>query len=555
MMRSPASFVIDSEVAGQKALLSFQARFTARSESATPSRTTYYDTFDWRLHRAGGSLASSPADGGLILTWQSRDDTLALRLRAGAVPSFEWDFPDGSFRDKLAKVIEMRRLLPVVTVQNEGSLLLLLDAREKTVVRVALQRGTAQAPDRVDEAKPLPILLRLLPLRGYDREYEAALRFVEVELALARVEKDELELALAAIDRAPGDYSSKLRLQIDPQMRADEAVKYIHRTLLATMQANQDGTRRDLDSEFLHDFRVAGRRTRSALRQIRGVYPPEVVDHFSEEFRWLGQTTGPTRDLDVYLLKMADYEASLPAHVVADLGRLVEYLRQRQRDEQCRMAHHLEGDRYRSLISSWKEFLEQPVPANTSLPNAKRPVREVASDRIWKAYRKVRSRGRAIGPQTPAAALHRLRIDCKKLRYLLEFFRSIYEAAEMDPLIKALKSLQDNLGDFNDYSVQNASLAEYAEQMIEIGNAPARTLMAMGRLAERLEAGQAAERQLFAERFRQFAGKGNHARFRRLFKATRGARELAAEALAGPKRAPADDPADAPSEASAERQE
>jgi CHAD domain-containing protein len=199
-------------------------------------------------------------------------------------------------------------------------------------------------------------------------------------------------------------------------------------------------------------------------------------------------------------------------------------------------------------VRSWKEFLEQPVPENTALPDAQRPAREVASERIWKAYRRVRSRGRAIEAQTPAPALHRLRIDCKKLRYLLEFFRSMYAAADMDRLIKALKKLQDNLGDFNDYVVQRESLGELAEQMVETGSAPARTLMAMGRLAERFEAGQAEERQRFAERFGQFASKGNHARFRRLFKATRGPRESVAETSAGPDTESAENPPGAPPE-------
>ena len=36
-------------------------------------------------------------------------------------------------------------------------------------------------------------------------------------------------------------------------------------TLFATMAANLEGTRADIDSEFLHDFRVAVRRTRSVL--------------------------------------------------------------------------------------------------------------------------------------------------------------------------------------------------------------------------------------------------------------------------------------------------
>jgi len=95
-----------------------------------------------------------------------------------------------------------------------------------------------------------------------------------------------------------------------------------------------------------------------------------------------------------------------------------------------------------------------------------------------------------------------------------------------------LKQLQDNLGDFNDYEIQQEKLGTFAEQMVERGTTPARTLMAMGRLIERLEAGQAEERQRFAERFGQFSAKKNHARFKRLFKTTRGTATVAPETAA-----------------------
>ena len=353
-------------------------------------------------------------------------------------------------------------------------------------------------------------------------------------MGLVRVEESELALALAAIDRAPGDYSSKLRLELDPAMRADEATRLIHRTLLATILANEEGTRDDIDSEFLHDFRVAVRRTRSALRQIKDVYPPEVVERFSGEFRWLGQITGPTRDLDVYLLKMADYETTLPSRVVDDLQPLAEFLRHQQRAEQSRLALSLVEERYRVLIGSWQEFLDEPISWETGLPNAQRPIREVASERIWKVYRRVRSKGRAIGTATPPEALHRLRIECKKLRYLLEFFRSLYDADQIEQMVGALKRLQDNLGDFNDYQVQRESLRSFADQMLESGATQAETLMAMGRLVERLETGQARERQRFDERFRQFAAKKNHARFNRLFRPARVDRKSPDEAESEP---------------------
>ena len=56
-------------------------------------------------------------------------------------------------------------------------------------------------------------------------------------------------------------------------------------------------------------------------------------------------------------------------------------------------------------------------------PNADRGAYGYACALIWKRYRKVCKLARSITPDTPDEIVHDLRIDCKKLRYLMEFFR------------------------------------------------------------------------------------------------------------------------------------
>jgi CHAD domain-containing protein len=141
----------------------------------------------------------------------------------------------------------------------------------------------------------------------------------------------------------------------------------------------------------------------------------------------------------------------------------------------------------------------------------------MASERIWRVYRRMVKRGRAIGDDSPAEALHDVRIRGKKLRYLLEFFQSLYPEQAIEGLVAELKRLQDNLGDLNDYRVHRGSLEGYALEMAEESSAPVRTHLAMGRLLDRLEAGQAAERNRFAKRFDRFASPANRKTFAQLF--------------------------------------
>jgi CHAD domain-containing protein len=177
----------------------------------------------------------------------------------------------------------------------------------------------------------------------------------------------------------------------------------------------------------------------------------------------------------------------------------------------------LDSERYRRLVEEWRAFLTEAPAGSLLAPNAERPVREVASERIWRVYRRMVKRGRAIADDTPAAALHDVRIRGKKLRYLLEFFRSLYPEEAIGQLVAELKRLQDNLGDFNDYQVQIRSLQGFAAEMAAEGSAPVRTQLAMGRLLAQLEAGQSAERKRFAKRFERFASRQNRRSFARLF--------------------------------------
>ena len=216
------------------------AALSVAVEEEPRRRITYFDTFDWRLHRAGGCLRWAAgrrrgplADRRPTLSWLSLDGMVRHRLPAEKVPPFVWDFLEGAFRQALAPVISMRRLLPVVELELGGRTFRILDNREKTVVRLRFEDGTASAPDGSAGGR-LPGLLRVLPVRGYDKALRRVVRHLESELGLERAEGPELERALAVIGRQADDYKSKVLIELDPAMPAAEAAKLIHRIPVRT---------------------------------------------------------------------------------------------------------------------------------------------------------------------------------------------------------------------------------------------------------------------------------------------------------------------------------
>ncbi|MDF1551523.1 MAG: CHAD domain-containing protein [Deferrisomatales bacterium] len=472
------------------------------------------DTFDWRLYRQG---TSAEAVGGAYprFLWHRRADGQVLGQVPGAPPRYARDLPPGSLRRQLEERIEMRVLLPLARVRSRIAGFVVRDKQGKIVLRLRVEENTLVG----ETERPLRPRLHLEPVKGYRKALERTRRTLLEPLALEPAGDDLLDEALAALQVTPAAASPKVRVSLQPELPAGEASRRILLPLLETMEANEAGTIADLDSEFLHDFRVAVRRTRSALGQLKGVIPPTLLERFQEEFGWLGTITTPTRDMDVYLLNFPEYQASLPKKRREALAALRKFLQRRQKREHRALARRLGGSRYRTLKRDWRAFLEAETGADPPA-NAHLPVLELARRRIWKVYRRVLREGAVLDANCPAEQFHELRKTCKKLRYLLEFFQSLFPGDDVATLVKALKIIQDNLGVHNDLDVQAAALTGFGQEMQQEGNAPVACLMAMGKLVEDLERRQVATRAEFSPLFARFSTGKTRTLFRELFAAT-----------------------------------
>ena len=499
-----------------KAIL--QARQQITAEPTRPVVKKFYDTFDWRIFNAGGCLWERIDGDKRQLFWE---DLQGKQPRLGQALDGEVGFADqlnpGPVRERIAPLSDIRRLLPIVQISSQVQTLRLLNEDEKTVVRIEIEENRFEEKKRRRQGI-LAVRIRVRPIRGYPDAYQEALQILENELGLAAAHTPLLLEALTAAGRTPGDYSSKLDFRLDPDRRADETAKEILLHLLNTIEVNIPGTRENLDSEFLHDLRVAVRRTRSALSQIKAVFAPEIVQEYKDRFAWVGQITGPVRDLDVYLLDFSDYQQSLPESLRPHLEPLRAFLLDHYEEAQKTLANHLASQAFQDLLKDWRAFLEAPVPERSAVPNAMRPTKWVADARIWRMYKRVLREGQAIDAASPPEDLHELRKSCKKLRYLLEFFASLYPKKEIRKLIKLLKALLDNLGRFQDLAVQAESLRKMAHTMSEEGRADPDSLLTMGVLVGGLLDHQARARQEFASTFATFDSPSHQHLFRSLFR-------------------------------------
>ena len=496
-------------------LENIEARFCLLERPSTCLRSVTFDTFDWRLFLDEGLLEWLQAPA--LLTWTPLGaPAREVSQPCPSEPAFAADLPDGPVRERILGISGIRRLLPLVEVETRTSAWALLDDEEKTVLRLALDESQAQGPGSAARW-PLPIRLRVLPIRGYDDELAVVLAIADATLGARCTDKPVVLEALELIGRRPADYSSKMGIELNPGAPADAVTRSILFALLDTLTRNLPGARANLDPEFLHDLRVAVRRTRSALGQIRPVFAEEAVDRFKERFAWLQQVTGPVRDLDVYLLQFDDYQRSLPPSMGPHLQPLRAFLVSGYAEEQRRLRHILGSAELGNLLRDWRQFLTAPMPEPPDTGPGAQSIRPLADARLRRMAKRARREGLAITPDSPAEDLHELRKTCKKLRYLMEFFQSLYPERELRVVVRLMKRILDNLGDFQDLAVQAMHLRALAERLHHEGRADTDTLLAMGGLITHLLERQVEARAEFADTFAGFLADETRQRLRTLF--------------------------------------
>jgi CHAD domain-containing protein len=477
------------------------AELPLRSGPVRRGERRFYDTFDGRLHAAG--LACVYSEGRLMLL-DGEAEIAWGQLADGRDRLLTRDLPPGTLRDALAAVVDVRALLPVVEVRARTRTLALLDGDQKTVVRAVLEELSVARKGR--RPRLLEPRLRLVAVRGYDGALERVQHALEQRVGLRPAARPLLDEAIIASGATPSGISSKVEIELIAQERGDIAAGVVLLRLLAVVEANLPGVLGDVDAEFLHDLRVAVRRSRAVQRELRGVFPPSELAHFRAQFRWLQRATGRARDIDVYVLEFDQFRLQLPESARGDLDPLLTVLQQRRAGARRAMVRALRSERARSLLRDWGQFLVGLESGGVSGgPDAARSIADLTGARIAKVYRRMVRMGRAIDTDSPPDAYHDLRKHGKELRYLLELFAaSLYPTDVVKPLTKMLKSLQDVLGRHQDREVQVTMLRSFGDAVAAQPNG-AEGLMAMGRLIERLEEQEAAARDEFAEHFAAFS--------------------------------------------------
>ncbi len=472
------------------------ADMTLTGSMSEPEQGIVLDTFDAEVYHSDALLVQTGTDL-LGIRWQAP----ALCQDALKGPwKFARELPAGEIKSWLEALSPLRAFMPAGKVTTSRGTLMLLDDEEKTCCRVDVISLTRKGKAWT--------WLRTRPMRGYDDSHALICSVLE-NMAGQNLPGPYLKLKIS-------DYTSKPKIRLSEKAPIKTSLCTVVQTFLKVTRLNEPGLIEDIDAEFLHQWRVSLRKVRSVLTLFKGVVAEETLSQLQKDFKEIMQDTNLMRDRDVYLMSRDDYFALIPPQAHPGLDILFDLLERERHEALEKVRAMLTSRAYKDRIKSMQKLFEDPKSLPSG-PKAKLLSKPFAAGLVLKRYNKVCQLARTITSDTPDETIHGLRIQCKKLRYLIESAQPLFDEKQVKALLKTLKGLQEHLGSFNDQSVQQATLAQCLEQYTGKGLKAKSLAESIGALTAMLYRKQLDERQLIIDNLSQFYSQATRDAFNALF--------------------------------------
>ena len=430
----------------------------AESKGQRRLTSVYYDTPDFRLHRAAVTLRVRRAGRRLMQT-----------IKAGGAPTVlldrpEWEREIKGPKPDLAAAADTpvqplldgggsEALRPVFQTRVKRSIYRL--ARRGGHLDVALDQGEV---DTGRDQAPLCELAIELADGEIAGMFDLAREVVELG-TLHPSSKTKPDRGYALLGNGAEPARGKAAIPLAPKMKTADAFRAIGRACMAQLVAHEQASLAR-DAHALHQVRVAIRRLRAALSLFSAIVAGEDVEKLKGELKWLGKQLGPARDADVFIAEVLTPQREAKpddAGIAWLLGKFEE-----ARDAGYKAAiEALRSPRYRKLVIDALEWIEAG-PWTETADDLKRlqrdqPVARFAADELARRRKKIRKGGKKLR-RLDAEKRHKLRIRAKKLRYAMEFFAEAFPAKKSakrrKQALAALKDFQDALGALNDVATR-----------------------------------------------------------------------------------------------------
>ena len=442
-------------------------------------KSIYFDTPDGKLRKAGLSLRIRQSDDKRVQTVKA-----CRGVAAGLFARSEWEQSVNDDVPVLDDSAPIRALLGDATDTIISIFQVSIDRRtwlineSGTSIELVMDRGEAVVCERRSAICEIELELK----SGAPASLFALARKIDTAAparlgVLTKAERGH------RLTRPPEAVAKADPVELANHISTEEAFRTVVNSCIRHFRLNEAIFLEDRNAAALHQSRVAIRRLRSAFSIFKPMIGNAGAD-LREGFCWLSSELGDARNLDVLLDRAGP--GQLRDRIV--VAREIAY------DRVCEV---LSSPRVRLLMLDFAEWAAGDTWAGSFVGDANREqsARKFAIKALNRFRRKVKKDGRDLA-KADDGVRHELRKDSKKLRYAAEFFASLFESngekRHYKRFVRALQSLQDQLGSLNDLATAPAVL----EKLGMTNDVDARELLASGKKKNLLRAAEKAHNKL-----------------------------------------------------------
>jgi CHAD domain-containing protein len=235
-----------------------------------------------------------------------------------------------------------------------------------------------------------------------------------------------------------------------------EAGRSVMASLIEKIQSHDADLRQETDIFSVHETRKTCRRLRTSLRLFAPYYESGLLKGYGKGFRKFMRRLARSRDIAVFLMKFENYrDEVLDVYAISDLenqslAEFEHHWREALAKADERARDYIVNGKYDRIVQEFDNFAHSEGEGVRESWEPSQPVkaRYVAPILLYQKAAAVRAYEGYI-EDASLERLHALRIQCKELRYTIEFFLPTLGPSAADAL-SAIKRVLTHLGDLND---------------------------------------------------------------------------------------------------------
>ena len=210
-----------------------------------------------------------------------------------------------------------------------------------------------------------------------------------------------------------------------------------------------------LDDEFLHQYRIAIRRSRAIVESVQEVTGDKSLAKAVKTLKRHARATGPLRDLHVLLQDLPELSGDNSEIRAA----LQIWFEREAASRHTKLVKRLQSKRYQDSMNHWLDLIDSRKFSKLAGTLRSKDIRNAVGHRI-KCFNKLTAE---LMHTSPDEDIHQLRKQLKRIRYVMEL-----DARTWKSELKTLKARQELYGQFQDLHVQIELLEQFRKAAPEV---------------------------------------------------------------------------------------